>query len=44
MFAIGAGVDSPALHHPDYNFPHELIGIGLSMFKAIVRTIIENEV
>ena len=32
MFFLGAGVDHPALHNPDYDFPDELIPTGASMF------------
>lgn len=37
MFGIGAGVDSPALHHEDYDFPDELIQIGVQMFWSIIN-------
>jgi amidohydrolase len=39
MFGIGAGVDSPALHNPDYDFPDELIQSGSKMFIQIIKTI-----
>jgi amidohydrolase len=32
MFALGAGINTPALHHPDYDFPDEIIPIGIQMF------------
>jgi len=44
MFGIGAGIDSPALHHPDYDFPDELIETGLSMFKSIISKALKQEV
>ncbi|MEO9475567.1 MAG: amidohydrolase [Cyclobacteriaceae bacterium] len=36
MFGIGAGVDSPALHNPDYDFPDELIETGIKMFHGLI--------
>lgn len=37
MFGIGAGVESPALHHEDYDFPDELIEVGVRMFWGIIK-------
>lgn len=37
MFGIGAGTDSPALHNADYDFPDEIIGTGISMFRGIIN-------
>lgn len=37
MFGLGAGVDTPALHNPDYDFPDELIQTGASMFLKIIE-------
>jgi amidohydrolase len=39
MFTIGAGVDSPQLHHPDYDFPDELTSIASSVFIELIREI-----
>ncbi|MEZ5057076.1 MAG: amidohydrolase [Saprospiraceae bacterium] len=39
MFGIGAGEDTPALHNPDYDFPDEIIPVGINMFKAILEKI-----
>lgn len=36
MFGIGAGEQSPALHHPDYDFPDEILSIGLQAFWGII--------
>jgi amidohydrolase len=36
MFGIGSGEKSPSLHNPDYNFPDELIPIGMNLFYAII--------
>ena len=40
MFGIGAGVDSPALHNPDYDFPDELISTGVNVFCGLVNKIL----
>jgi len=37
MFGIGAGLNSPALHHEDYDFPDELIRVGVQMFWRIIN-------
>lgn len=36
MFGIGAGVHQPELHHPDYDFPDELIPLAAQVFYNIV--------
>jgi len=35
MFAFGAGIDSPQIHNPDYDFPDELINQGRDIFFKI---------
>ncbi|MCB0662236.1 MAG: amidohydrolase [Saprospiraceae bacterium] len=35
MFGIGAGKETPALHNPDYDFPDDILPIGIEMFKTI---------
>ncbi len=37
MFGIGSGMDCPALHNPDYDFPDEIIDTGIKMFTTIVE-------
>jgi len=39
MFCIGAGEDQPALHHPDYDFPDEIIETGTRIFYQIIARI-----
>jgi metal-dependent amidase/aminoacylase/carboxypeptidase family protein len=39
MFGLGAGMDTPALHNPDYDFPDETIVTGVNMFNNIIRQI-----
>ena len=41
MFGIGAGINSPALHHAEYDFPDELIPKGMQMFESILDQLIE---
>lgn len=41
MFGIGAGVNTPALHNADYDFPDELIPVGIQMFYSIAQKILE---
>ena len=36
FFCIGAGVDHPALHNEDYDFPDEILEIGLKMFTGVL--------
>lgn len=36
MFGIGAGEESPALHHHDYDFPDEIIPTALQVFWGII--------
>lgn len=43
MFFVGAGLDQPALHNPDYDFPDALIHTGASMFyETACRLLGEN--
>ena len=39
MFGLGSGVDTPALHNPDYDFPDELIETGVQMFYSIAKKV-----
>lgn len=40
MLFLGAGVDTPALHNPDYDFPDDLIPIGSRIFMRTARNIL----
>ncbi|MBZ9730193.1 amidohydrolase [Salegentibacter sp. JZCK2] len=40
MFGIGAGLQSPALHQTNYDFPDEIIETGMTMFKGIIERIL----
>lgn len=37
MFALGAGEKIPALHHPAYDFPDDLIPRGAELFERLIR-------
>jgi amidohydrolase len=39
MFGLGAGLNTPALHNPDYDFPDEIITTGVSVFSQIISQI-----
>lgn len=41
MFGMGAGVNTPALHNKDYDFPDELIETGMHVFKQIILQILQ---
>ncbi|WP_159023943.1 amidohydrolase [Formosa sp. L2A11] len=43
MFGLGAGLDSPALHNTDYDFPDEIIETGLTMFQSIISNIMTDK-
>lgn len=42
MFGIGAGLDTPALHSKEYDFPDELIETGLKMWQSIIQLILAS--
>jgi len=44
MFGIGAGIECPALHNPDYDFPDELIETGVQLFIQIIQKIQQEHV
>lgn len=39
MFGLGAGEETPALHHSDYDFPDEIIPYGVDLFYGIAKEI-----
>lgn len=39
MFGLGSGINTPALHNPDYDFPDEIISTGISIFYQISKQI-----
>lgn len=36
MFGLGAGLSTPPLHSPEYDFPNEIIPAGASMFYKLI--------
>ncbi len=40
LFGLGSGLDQPALHNPDYDFPDELIQRGADLFEAAVHRLL----
>lgn len=42
MFGLGSGINQPALHNPDYDFPDELIVIGSDVFEQIARNFLNE--
>jgi amidohydrolase len=40
MFFLGAGIDHPALHNSDYDFPDDLIPIGTRVFQRVARNLL----
>ena len=42
LFGLGAGVETPSLHNPDYDFPDYLTEKGIQIFKSIWE-IIQNK-
>ena len=40
MFGLGAGMDTPALHNSDYDFPDEILETGMQMFKGIIESLL----
>jgi metal-dependent amidase/aminoacylase/carboxypeptidase family protein len=43
MFGIGAGIESPALHQANYDFPDDIIETGMNMFKGIIIRILTHQ-
>lgn len=38
LFGLGAGLNQPQLHNPDYDFPDELITTGINLFYNIYKS------
>jgi amidohydrolase len=41
LFGLGAGINTPALHNDDYDFPDELIATGTDMFRSIIKQLLK---
>ncbi len=42
LFGLGSGAQQPALHHPTYDFPDELLASGVDLFESIVRQLTDS--
>lgn len=42
MFGLGAGMETPALHNPDYDFPDEITTTGIQQFYTILKETISS--
>jgi len=40
MFGLGAGMNTPALHNSNYDFPEEILETGIDMFKEIIKSVL----
>ena len=40
LFGLGSGESQPALHHPEYDFPDDLIEIGVRVFAKILQSLV----
>ncbi len=43
LFGLGAGEDHPALHHPKYDFPDEIIDPGINLFRALIYRLLSAD-
>ena len=41
MIFLGAGLDCPPLHAPDYDFPDALIAPGVALFGTILDSLLD---
>jgi amidohydrolase len=39
MFGLGAGMETPALHNPDYDFPDEIMASGIKIFYETIKQV-----
>jgi len=40
IFGLGAGQEHPALHSPVYDFPDELVPIGIALFEGLIERLL----
>lgn len=43
LFGLGSGTDQPPLHHPDFDFPDEIIETGAKMFYQLAENIFNKD-
>lgn len=41
MFGIGSGLESPALHNPDYDYPDEITSTAITVFYNLLKEILD---
>jgi len=41
MFGLGSGMNTPALHNANYDFPNEIIETGVMIFGGIIKQILQ---
>lgn len=39
FFGLGSGINQPALHNPDFDFPDELLNTGINLFTSIYKNL-----
>jgi len=42
LFGLGAGTDHPPLHAPEYDFPDELIEVGLRLWRGLLDRVTDS--
>ena len=42
FFGLGSGIDQPALHNPEFDFPDDILETGMCMFWEIIRQELEG--
>lgn len=42
LFGLGSGLNQPALHNPDYDFPDDLIPTGINLYRNIYTQILDD--
>jgi len=40
LFGLGAGHEAPALHSPEYDFPDDLIPVGIVLFEGLIERLL----
>ena len=43
FFGLGSGLEQPALHNPEFDFPDDILEIGMTMFWEIIREEMRSE-
>jgi metal-dependent amidase/aminoacylase/carboxypeptidase family protein len=43
LVGLGSGRQTPALHHPSYDFPDDLLPIGAALLERLARRLSEGQ-